>query len=122
MRLKLFDFCWLLVFPAVMSIGQLLFRQSARLATGLPVGSMLLVLLRAPIFWTAILLYGCSTLLWIWLLGRYPLSIAYPFATLAVVIVPVLEMVAFQQRLTLGYWAGLSLIVFGLLVIVRAQR
>jgi drug/metabolite transporter (DMT)-like permease len=121
MILKIADILWLVSFPALMSVGQLLFRHSALQVAGRPLPELLMALVKMPVFLGAVLLYGLTTFLWVWLLGRYSLSIAYPFATLAVVAVPILEMTVFQQRLPSGYWLGLSLIIAGMLVIVRAK-
>ena len=121
MALRPSDILLLVSFPALLSIGQLLFRQSALQVAGKPLPELLMELLRTPVFYLAVLLYGLTTLLWVWLLGRYPLSIAYPFATLAIVAVPILEMTVFKQRLPGGYWLGVALIIAGVLVIARAK-
>ncbi len=120
--LKISDIFLLLTFPAVMSTGQILFRKSALAVAGNSFPMLLVALVRLPSFHVALILYGLSTILWIWLLGRYPLSIAYPFATLAIVLVPVLERIFFNQDLSRSYWFGLALIIAGAFVVVRGGR
>ncbi len=112
------DVMWLLTFPALMSFGQLLFRYSAVHIAGKPFYDMVATLFTVPVFYGAVALYGVCTMLWMWLLGRYPLAIAYPFAALAVVFVPLLDAMVFKQPLTGMYWLGLAVIISGAILIV----
>lgn len=121
MKLGPSDVLKLLSFPALMSIGQLLFRKAAIAGAGKPVKEMMLLALREPTFLLAIFLYGSSTILWLWLLGRYSLAVAYPFAIIAVVTVPLLERFCFNQPLPSTYWIGLALVAGGAFVIVRGS-
>jgi multidrug transporter EmrE-like cation transporter len=121
MILGLSDIVRLLSFPLLMSIGQVMFRHSALQTAGKPLSALLPALLKVPIFYGAILLYGFCTVLWIWLLARYTLSIAYPFAAIAVAAVPVVEMLVFRQRMPPLYWLGLGLIMAGVLIIARIK-
>lgn len=108
-------------FSALLAVGQTMFKISAM---GLPGRSngpqQLLALAFSPIFWAALVLYGCGTLLWIVILQSVPLSKAYPFAALGFVIVPVLAFVIFGEKLTLGYAFGVGLIVAGIVVTANA--
>jgi drug/metabolite transporter (DMT)-like permease len=113
---------WLLRFPALMSFGQLLFRYSAMHAAGKPFHDMVATLFTMPVFYGAVTLYGMCTLLWVWLLGRDPLAIAYPFAALAVVLVPLLDTLVFKQQLTGMYWLGLAGIISGVFLIVLSGQ
>ena len=120
MQLKINDIITLISFPVLMSAGQLLFRFcSSRNAVG-EFADLLPLLLRNPIFYLALGLYGCATILWIWLLTRYSLATAYPFAALAVAMVPVLEVIFFRTHLSAGYWIGLVLMISGLIIIVKS--
>ena len=121
MPLKLTDILWLISFPALMSVGQILFRASALNVSGRPLKEMIFGLLFMPSFNAALVVYGFTTLLWVWLLSRYPLSLAYPFATLAVLVVPIIEMLIYQKPLSSGYWVGLALIFAGVLVVVHSK-
>ncbi len=104
-----------------MSAGQILFRASALKVSGLPLKEMIQSLLFMPGFVTALAVYGFATILWVWLLSRYPLSLAYPFATLAVLVVPIIEMLIYQKPLAPLYWVGLALIFAGVLVVVQSK-
>ena len=121
MILKPIDFVYLSSFPTIMTVGQLLFRHCANAGEGASLIKLLPFLMRMPVFYFTLGLYGIATLLWIWLIGRYTLAIAYPFAAMAVVMVPLLEVVVYKQRLASVYWIGLSLVIMGILIIVRSK-
>lgn len=110
----------LLLFSCLMASGQMLFKFTAG-QVGAP-GSFLetiLGLVRVPTFWLACVLYGVATLFWLWILTRVPLSFAYPASALALVIVPLLSMLVFAERLPLTYWLGLALVLGGLYILTR---
>jgi drug/metabolite transporter (DMT)-like permease len=116
------DVLWLLGFPSPMSVGQLLFRCGALGIAGKPFQVIVALLLTMPAFYAAVLLYGACTLLWVWLLGRYSLSLAHPIAALAVVVLSLLDTLCFQQPLSGTYWLGPFIILSGTLLIVLVQR
>jgi drug/metabolite transporter (DMT)-like permease len=121
MKLYWKDIAILTSFPLLMSVGQLLFKQAARKASGVPWLESFAVYLTLPVFYVAIVLYGFATVLWLWILSRYSLALAYPFGVFAIALVPFLESWLFHNALSTGYWLGLSLIIVGALVIVRVQ-
>jgi drug/metabolite transporter (DMT)-like permease len=92
------------------SIGQLLFKQAA-------------VSIRAAHQWqdwllngwliAALVLYGLTTLAWIWVLRETPLRLAYPFMGLAFLIVPVMSWLFLGEQLRGTTLAGGALILVG---------
>ena len=108
----------LIVYAFGLSLGQVLFKISADRAKGDPSNSFLLSLLSNGYFFLALVIYGGLTLVWVWILTRVPLSRAYPFVVLAFVFTPVLAALVFGEALNLWYFTGLSLILFGLGVLV----
>lgn len=116
MNLALSNLIGLLVFTAVLAVGQLLFKKAGLSMRGLPLGEGLLGLAQSPAFYAAIALYGLSTLLWVWLLSRVTLMQAYPWVAAGVIIVPMLSMAVFGERVNTTYWLGTLLIVAGILV------
>ncbi len=121
MKFSVRDFVILLSFPAIMSVGQILFREAAVKFSGKPVTELMLGLLRTPHFHGALAFYASATVLWVWLLSRYPLALAYPIAVLAVVFTPLIDKFFFHQHLPSTYWPGLVLIIGGVIVIVRSS-
>jgi multidrug transporter EmrE-like cation transporter len=64
----------------------------------------------------ALSLYALATFLWIWILLRVPLSQAYPWVAIGIVIVPLLGWYIFGERIKATFWLGVLLIVFGVIV------
>ncbi len=106
----------LLAFVAILSIGNLLFKLSAKALSGSSLSGGVLLALQQPAFYAAIVLYGASTFLWVWILSRMPLSSAYPFMALPMVIVPVLAIFLFGEAQAASYWLGAALIAIGIVV------
>ncbi|WP_310531762.1 EamA family transporter [Novosphingobium sp.] len=111
----------LLGISALLAAGQTLFKFAAmRLKGAGEASSNLFGLALIPSFWLALVLYGLGTLLWIYILQTVPLSRAYPFMALAFVMVPLLAVLLFSERLNLTYAFGALLIVAGVVVTARA--
>lgn len=121
MRLTFLDVATLCSFPVLLSIGQLLFKKTAGLAAGASLVAAIPVYIRDPLFYAALTLYGVATLLWLWILSRYSLAVAYPFAALALVFVSFGEILFFGGRTPAGFWLGLALVIVGLALIARAN-
>ncbi len=92
------------------SIGQLMFKKAAAM---LPTPFSLLQLMQNGWLIAALILYGVTTLGWIWILRHAPLHIAYPFMGLAFLIVPVLAWALLGEPLTWQTLAGGGLILAG---------
>ena len=102
-----------------LALGQLLFKQSARQVSGVSWAELIPKLLTIPHFWLSLLLYGSATFAWIWVLSRVPLHAAYSFYALTFILVPLLAAWVFGERITLGYWLGVALILAGVVITVR---
>ena len=98
------------------SSGQLLFKQGA---LGLDkISKPWEYLLNAHIF-IGMVIYGICTVMWIYLLREVSLSKAYPLFALSFVIVPILSWLFFNESLDKTYFAGLLLIVGGVILTTR---
>lgn len=92
------------------SVGQILFKKAA--------GAF-----AAPLTWHAfvfngwliasLILYGLTTLGWVWILRNVPLHLAYPFMGLAFLIVPTLAWMFLGEPLHWRTLAGGALIMLG---------
>jgi drug/metabolite transporter (DMT)-like permease len=107
----------LLALTFILAGGQSLFKKVGLGIAGLPPAAAMLAVLRDPLFYGSIGLYGFGTLLWIWILSRVPLSQAYPWVALGMVIVPLFGWYIFAERVAPMYWAGTVLMVAGLALI-----
>jgi len=92
------------------SIGQLLFKRAALALPAHP----------APLDWllngwllASLVLYGLTTLGWVWILRHAPLHLAYPFMGLAFLIVPTLAWLFLGEPLHWRTLAGGALIMAG---------
>ena len=110
----------LLFFVLLLAVGQFLFKLSAVALAGQDLRSSFATLLTLPSFYAALALYGGSTLLWVWILTRVPLSLAYPCVAVAMALVPIIGWYFFAERLSVGYWIGMLLVIGGMLVMQLA--
>jgi drug/metabolite transporter (DMT)-like permease len=120
-RLRWRDIALLVAFPCFIAVGQILFKLTAAHVRGRAAQDAVAAVAAQPVFYAALAVYALGTLLWIWILSRYSLTLAYPFAALALVVVPVLEMVLFGVHSSPTYWLGLCLIVSGVLLVTRSR-
>ena len=122
--MKTVYFLYLLFFVFLMCMGQILFKKTALILSqsynSINISKLfesLLILIKIPYFFLALIVYASATLFWLFILQKITLSIAYPFTALAMVIIPVLSIFLFQEKLSLNYWIGASLIVIGIIII-----
>lgn len=107
-----------LICVAGMALGQILFKMCAMAARD--AGSPLEV--RAvSLLVVALVLYGVTTLVWIWVLQRIDLGKIYPFMALAFVLVPIGSHLVFGERFSTQYFFGVAFIVIGIVIIAKSQ-
>jgi drug/metabolite transporter (DMT)-like permease len=99
------------------AIGQVLFKQAA---IGIKQDSFSLASSTLLLLVAALTVYGIATIVWVIILQNAPLGRLYPYMALSFVLVAVASSVVFHESLTLGYAAGLGLIVTGLIVIATS--
>lgn len=61
--------------------------------------------------------FGASSLFWLVVLSRVPLSVAYPFVALSYLIILGFSVLVLRERPPLVTWAGASLIMTGIVMI-----
>lgn len=97
--------------------GQLLFKLAAeRLVLGQGIGRLAASFVSLPMA-GALVLYGLTTVLWVYLLHGFALSRAYPFIALAFAIVPLLGWLLLHEALAPQYWVGLAVMLAGLYIV-----
>lgn len=107
-------------FSVGMGIGQLLLKFSAQRQSSLPENSLVGYILSLFTDWAfllGIVIYGILLLYWVWLLSFLPLSKAYPFTLLSLILTAIGGAIFFQEALTARFVAGLLIIGFGLLLL-----
>lgn len=110
----LFVLC--LVFSSCLGAGQLLFKLAANdINANFP--SMGLLSVVSPYAIGAVALYGATTILWVYILTRLPLSIAYPFSLAGAVVVIGLAHYWLGEPLAPRQLAGTATVLLGLAII-----
>ena len=107
--------------------------QSALLALGQVM--LKLALMQLPpfawtrAFWQALLAnwrfaacglsFGAASLLWMYIVKTFPLSMAYPMVSLSYVLGMVAAVAIFHEQVPATRWAGVALIVLGCILIAK---
>lgn len=101
-----------LINVCMMALGQMLFKigsNEKNLSNFMDVFSLLF----SPIILVALVLYGCTTLLWLYILSKVKISFAYPIQALAFPIVLILSSLIFREEIPINRWIGVVVIVIG---------
>ena len=106
----------LVLFIASLCLGQMLFKKAANSIGNASGVTLLTSLAFNGWFIVACLLYAFSTLVWITVLQRMPLTRAYPFVAAAFVVTPLASIMIFGERVEASYWRGALLILAGVYV------
>ncbi|WP_270584011.1 EamA family transporter [Bacillus smithii] len=112
------NFVLILVNTLILVSGQFLWKYGM-MKSGQSFSSLLgiLKLLLSPYILTGLILYGAATVLWLFILSKVPLSVAYPIQSLAYVFALFGAYFLFGETLTSWKIAGVLLIVAGVAMI-----
>ncbi len=83
-------------------------------------GSTLVAMLTAPYVLLGLALYGCGAIVWLFVLSRAPLSLAYPFVGMGFVFTAAIGVFVLGEQMTLGRVLGTAMIAIGCIVIARS--
>jgi multidrug transporter EmrE-like cation transporter len=97
---------------ALLALGQVLFKLSA----GRTSANKWEFLVSSP-FLAALVVYGLATLLWVFTLRFWPLTIAYAAQALTIVIVIAIGTGVFGEVLSTVQYCGIAIILAGLVVL-----
>lgn len=100
----------------MLAVGQALFKQIGVSIRGVPIPEASVLVLRQPLFYVSLLIYGFATLLWIWILSRVPLSQAYPWVALTIFLVAIFGWWFFRERPSPAFWLGLLFVMVGVVI------
>ena len=65
------------------------------------------------------LLFGSSSLLWMYIVRTFPFSQAYPMVSLSYVFGMFAAQLVFHEQVSVAQWTGVALIVLGCILIAR---
>ncbi len=80
----------------------------------------LLSMLMSPMVLLGLALYGVGAMLWLFVLGRTPLSVAYPFVGIGFILTAALGVFALGEGISFLRIAGTVLIAVGCLMVGRS--
>jgi len=101
------------------SSGQILFKLASNYFPKHLTINEVLIFTFNKYFFSALVIYGLATILWIYALKLVPLNVAYPLMSLAFVIVPVLSYFFLHEPIEYKTLVGTLVIVLGLLITVK---
>ena len=103
---------------ALLATGQILFKCGSN---GKVLNSVeaIIRLIFSPVILLALCLYGGTTVLWMYILSRTPMSHAYPIQALAFPVVLLISGVLFNEQVTLTKWIGIVIIILGVTIATR---
>ena len=74
----------------------------------------------SPFLWGALVIYGVSIVLWLWVLSQADLSLAYPFVSLGFVVTMLFAAGFLGEHVSMLRILGTLLIVAGCIVVARS--
>ncbi len=123
-KVRSMGFFYLFVTISLTVYGQLVVKWRVAKAGALPVHLLprirfLTALLFDPWVFTALLLAVAAAVSWMAAMTKFELSYAYPFMSLAFVLVLILSAVLFNESITVPKVLGLALVVAGIIISSR---
>jgi drug/metabolite transporter (DMT)-like permease len=109
--------------PAIGTVGQLLLKYVMKGIGPLGLAELgspariIAALLMNPLFLLAAGLYALGFLIWLIVLSKLDLSLAYPILALSYFLVPLLSWLLFGEQISLGRWLGIVIICVGVVVV-----
>lgn len=79
--------------------------------------SPVLSLFAQPLLWVGILIWAIEVVVWLLVLERAPLAIAFPIMTLTYAATPLAAWFVLRERLGRGQALGAGLVAFGVLIV-----
>lgn len=111
-----------MLFSVGMGLGQVLLKFSAQRQLAKIESNWLLRLISLFSDWTfllGIVIYGLLLIYWVWLLTFLPLSRAYPFTLLSIIVATFGGSIFFHESISVSFVVGLAIIGVGLFVLSR---
>jgi len=72
-----------------------------------------------PMILLGLVMYGLSTFLWLYILSRIPISLAYPIMALGYPTVLILARILYQEDVSPIRWVGAAVICIGVVLIAQ---
>jgi len=112
----MFVYILLIINVLLLLTGQTVWKIGLDKLGGLRMDNLVQVLY-SPLILLGIVIYGIATVLWLAVLSRLPLSIAYPLQSLAFVLGLAVAFFLFHEVVPLNRWIGALIIICGIAVL-----
>lgn len=109
------------------SVGELFFKQGV-LATGIDQVTLrnffvfTIKVLQEPALWLGILSYMANFVLWMAILSRIDLSLAFPVGGAIYIIIPILSMIFLHEQISSLRWVGIFCIIAGVSLVSKSTN
>ena len=103
--------------------GQLLMKRGMATFGAFPVNqliSRLIPIFLNPYVFMGFVLFGLSSIFWLVVLSRLPLSLVYPMVSVGYVLVAIVSWYFFKESVSLVRWLGIIVIMAGVFLISRS--
>jgi len=103
--------------------GQLLMKRGMMAFGTFPVSQLLykiIPMFMNPYVFFGFVCFGLSSIFWLVVLSRLPLSLVYPMVSVAYVLVALFSYFVFKESVSAVRWAGILIIIFGVFLISRS--
>lgn len=112
---------YLLLFSSIVLaiVGQLLLKRGVMVSDLIPTFASIVKTVFSPIVFLGLVTYGISALIWLFVLQKFPLSVAYPALSLTYVVIVIASFYIFKEPLTSTKVLGTLLILFGVYLLFK---
>lgn len=103
--------------------GQLLMKRGMMAFGTFPVSQLLFNLIPMfmnPYVFFGFACFGLSSIFWLVVLSRLPLSLVYPMVSVAYVLVAFVSFIWFKENVSMIRWLGIAIIIVGVFLISRS--
>lgn len=122
MKLSLLQFICLICYAAIMGGSQILMANaSSQLGKNYFANGLFFALLNSYWLYIALIFYAFATAVWLLLLYKIDIRVAYPIASTAVIFASLIQCYRDGKELDSSYWIGLVFIVIGIAIINLKQ-
>lgn len=97
--------------------GQFLFKTQMNKTGAIKFDISIIKIFFKPLIIAGLLCYGLATICWLSVLSKLELSLAYPLMSLSYVLVILVGIIFFKEKVTLSRWFGVILICIGVIFI-----
>jgi len=110
----------LLAGSMILAIAGQLFLKGGVMASSLSLNfNSIITTLFSPKVFLGFTLYGISSIIWLFALKKFPLSVAYPALSMTYIVVVLFSYLLFKEPLTANKIIGMLLIVGGVFILFR---